>query len=230
VTGGPAPQALPKDEIRAFSRRSLHRAARFLFGVFRTDPAVAQLFGFKSDCEMAGISPTFDGLCKSTASIPGCTLGYYHHGGIVGVVTYCPVLTTSMLRGLAHNPLGLAAAYARGMYIRWRHRPRIPAGALVRWHAYGQLARAQVTRKPRLHVLALGVAESARGMGVARQLLDAVASDDRWRKHVEVMQIETWHRAKVLIYERLGFDVVAHGSKDGVDCWTMVRAIPKDET
>ncbi len=163
------------------------------------------------------------------ASIPGTTLGYYREEEIVGVVTYLPNLMVPVLRVLIHHPLAYPTAFVKGVYIRWLFRARIRAGPRARWRAYGRLARAQAPKMPGLHILALGVAEPARRTGVARELLDAVASDERWRDQAEVVQVETWHPTNVSIYERLGFRSIAHGTKDGVNCWTMVRPIPKRE-
>lgn len=62
-----------------------------------------------------------------------------------------------------------------------------------------------------------------------RRLLDAVAADQRWRPYVKHIQVETWHPAKVAIYERLGFTVHRHGAAGGVECWTMLRPVQPAE-
>jgi GNAT superfamily N-acetyltransferase len=181
----------------------------------------AQLFGLSRE-ELVGFLPAFRGALKSVSGIPGSTLGYYRDGHLVGVICYFPDLRVTFYRALALRPIKATVAYLRQAWLRWRWRPRLPTQAQARHRAYLHLARRQSPKEPTLHVLALGVAESARRAGIARRLLAAIAEDKRW-PNIGRIQVETWHAGNASIYERLGFETIRRGSRKGVECWTMAR-------
>jgi len=214
------------EKIRPFRKSQLGKAAAFLFDTYRDDPAFTDLYGFRTEAEVEGALGIFSRICLGTAAIQRATLGCYRSGKLVGVVSYYPSLCRLSLRIAARHPAVTAMAYARGAYLTWRFRPRFRPAARVRWRAYGRLIAAQTKKPlPRLHITALGVAESARRTGVARRLLEAVANEEQWRDRVEALEVNTWNPAKVMIYERLGFESIAHGAQDGVQCWTMLRPL-----
>lgn len=226
----PAVNTLPSDdEVRPFKHRHLHKAANFLLETYRSDPSFLGLYGFRTKADADGTRTIFDGICWHTAGIARAALGYYRAGRLVGVITCCPSMVLLSFRAVVRHPVLAVAACVRAPLLWWHFRPRLTLAAKRRWRAYTRLARAQTRRsEPRILITALAVAESARGTGVARRLLDAVAADRQWRDRVGLLEVNTWDPVKVSIYENLGFESVANGTRDGVQCWTMTRPVSRN--
>lgn len=210
--------------IAAIRPADLHAAARFLFAAFTSDPTFADLYGM-TDQQLVGTLPIFQGICRTLPARLGTTLGCYRGNELVGVLTYCPKLQETLRQQALSHPFLTLLGLTRIAWIQLRYRPRLGRASRARWRAYSALGAAQSPKEPSLQILALGVARSARGSGVARRLVAAVEADQRWGTGVKHLQVETWHATKLPFYERLGFQTVRHGTRDGVECWTLVRPI-----
>ena len=232
----PAPRAVPRvslplteatgaaanERIQALPR-AWSAATLLLFDAYCDDPAFAELYAAESRDALAGTLPIFRGIQASVSAIPGTTLGCFRGCELVGVVTFVADPKISLRALVLGMPIFGTLTILRHAFRNVRYRPRLSAVARRRWRAYRALAHAQDPPRPALRILALGVAPASRRSGVARRLLHAVEADVRWQASMDRIQVETWHESKVAIYERLGFETVARGTRDGVDCWTMVR-------
>jgi ribosomal protein S18 acetylase RimI-like enzyme len=214
------------DRVWPVLKREFEQAAELLFQSYSSSPEFAQLYNLAPGRELDGTRQIFRGLLRTMAHLPGTILGHYRGGKLVGVGIYCPQTPTPIIRLLAAHPFAVGRALIRNACIEWRCKPPFGPQARVRWRTYCLLARTQTPRRHCLHVFALGVAPAAQRTGVARRLLAAMEEEGRRRwPRFSCIVVDTWHAANVAIYERLGFTTSVHGTRDGIECWTMTREV-----
>ena len=166
----------------------------------------------------------FDGHERFSRRFSGTTIGCYKEDQLVGAIVCLPNLQQSLWRALARNPLHVSVAVMGSWLWDKRFHMAIAAAGRRRWRAYCRMTSEQAARVPFLQVLSLGVVESERRTGIARQLLEAAETVEPWRDQVHGIQVNTWHEPKVKIYEQLGFEVTHRDSQEGVECWSLWRA------
>lgn len=217
------------DRIVALRRRRLAEAEELLAKVYQQDPAFGALLGTDDPAVLARTTFIFRQICDLTRDCPGTALACYRDGKMVGVLSFLPVVQTTWRQTLSvylRRP-DLAFKFARRRVeeaIR-RDVAKLPRAVQNRHRTYMRLATLVPDAERRLQVCAIGVLETHRRQGIARDLLAALDEHEVWGPWANQIVVNTWTEHKVRIYERLGFVVQAEAQENGVSCWTLGRPV-----